>query len=823
MTLDDETAGVRSTRSSKRPLRVLFAAAEAFPFAKVGGLADFSGGLPQALAALGHEVRLVLPAYRWLGGRPMMTLDVPLGTITERVHVKHLTRRGGVDVMTVGSAGWYDHEVPYSYQDADVLPFVLYSKAITALAADPGWRPDVIHGNDWHCGLIAQEAQHGEHREALARTAVVFTIHNMAYQGAIGMATDQVIGLPAAGSMLARGIQFADQVNTVSPNYKKEIQTPALGEGLDGLLRARGPDLHGILNGVDYQEFTPELDPRITVRYDGTFVTGKRTNKQALQQMLGLDRDPARPLLGMISRLVPQKGISLVRAATHQLTARGAQLVVVGEGDPRYHRELRTAAEADPGSVAFLPTPQEAIARQVYASSDLLLVPSTYEPCGLTPLIALRYGTIPVVRRTGGMSDTISDYTADPENGLGFVFEPRRAASLMSAVDAALTVFRNPLEWQALQRRAMAADFSWGEPADQYVSLYRRAVSKRRSQRSLGSISNPGLPERASPTPLPLALVHHANQFLITDGYANREGITSLVRGYRALLELHEKYRFPLNLHLSGTLIEATAWHHPEFLQLVRRLRESGIVHLVGGTCAENVLTAFDDDFNRRQLEELLWLYEQHLGCPPEEVDTCWIPERVWDTDKLAGLLTNPDLANGGYRYVLLDDRLLYPTGGTYAGSDRERFDDTAPDRPPPADALRPYRIAGGHGLEVVPMSTRIRQWVPPDSKEQWRNLTRTTDLTTAPGDDMVLVYADDMEKAAGVGPWTSTALSRYEAFLRWVAGHPTLLPVALSPWLAERRREPATRTIEAGTFVELARSGRAIGDGGPQRVAERE
>lgn len=808
--LRDDAADLKVTRDTRRtrstrPLRILFASAEALPFAKVGGLADFSWGLPQKLAAMGHDVRLVLPAYKWLGGRSLMTLDVPLGTITERVHVKHLTRREGVDVLTVGSAGWFDHAVPYSYLDEDILPFVLFSKALTALAADPRWRPDVIHGNDWHCGLAAQEARHGEHSHALARTAVVFTIHNMAYQGAIGMATDRIIGLPPAGSMLARGIEFADQVNTVSPNYKDEILTPALGEGLDGLLRARGPDLHGILNGVDYQEFTPEVDPRITAQYDGSFVIGKQTNKRALKRMLGFDRDPTRPLFGMISRLVPQKGVSLVQGAMHELTDRGAQVVVVGEGDPRYHRALRTAAAADPGNVAFLPTSQEGIARQVYASSDLLLAPSKFEPCGLTPLIGLRYGTIPVVRRTGGMSDTISDYATDPEHGLGFVFEPRRVASLMSAVDSALSVYRNPPEWQALQRRAMAANFSWSEPADEYVALYRRAVTSRRSQRSPSSISGPNLPERASPTPLPLALVHHANQFLITNGYADREGITSLIRGYTALLELHERFRFPINLHLSGTLIEATAWHHPEFLQLVRKLRGSGLVHLVGGAYAENVLTAFDDDFNRRQLEELLWLYEEHLGCPPAEVDTCWIPERVWDTDKLAGTLTNSDLPNGGYRYVLLDDRLLYPTDGTYAGSDRERFDDVGPDRPPPADALRPYRIAGGNGLEVVPMSTRIRQWVPPGSKADWRNLARTTEFTTAPGDDMILVYADDMEKTAGVGPWTPTAMSRYEGFLRWVAGHPTVLPVALSPWLAESRREPSTRTIEAGTFVELA------------------
>ena len=780
------------------------------PFAKVGGLADFSAGLPQALAAQGHDVRLVIPAYQWLGGRPWTTLDVPLGPISERMHVRHLTRREGVDVLTVGSPGWYDHEVPYSYQDEDVLPFVLFSKAITALASDERWVPDVIHGNDWHCGLIAQEAREGEHRVALAKTAVVFTIHNLAYQGQVGAATDNLIGLPSAGSLLARGIEFADQVNTVSPNYLSEILTPALGQGLDSLLRSRGNDVHGILNGVDYQEFTPELDPRITTRYDGTFVTGKRANKQALQRECGLDPDPSRPLLGVVSRLVPQKGISMICSAIDQLVERGAQIVVVGEGDPRYHRALEAAAATHPGSVAFRPDSHEDVARQLYASSDLLLVPSTFEPCGLTPLIALRYGTIPVVRHTGGMRDTISDYTADRENGLGFVFEKRRVASFLSAVDDALAVYKNPPEWQALQRRAMAADFSWDQPTDAYVTLYERAAKQRRSPAIQLSSKALAPPKRPVSTALPLALVHHANQFLITDGYADREGITEDIQGYTKLLELHEKYRFPMSLHLSGTLVEAAAWHHPEFLRLVRSLRESGIVHLIGGTYSENVLTAFDRDFNRRQLEEVLWLYEHHLDCPPEEIDTCWVPERVWNTEELAGLLTDPDLPNGGYRYVLLDDRHLYPTDGGYAGSDRERFDNGDREAPPPADAMRPYRIDGGNGLEVVPMSTRLRQWLPPETKAHWRSIGRATDVTTAPGDDMVLVYADDMEKTAGVGPWSDTGLARYETFLRWVAAHPTLMPVALSPWLAERRRESAPRRIDPGTFVELAQEWKA-------------
>ena len=355
-----------------------------------------------------------------------------------------------------------------------------------------------------------------------------------------------------------------------------------------------------------------------------------------------------------------------------------------------------------------------------------------FEPCGLTPLIALRYGTIPVVRRTGGLADTVKDYAEDPADGLGFVFVQRRVASMLAAVDSALAVYRRVPEWRRLRQRAMGADFSWQAPGREYAALYDEAVRSRAGPNAVVKEASHSIPmprSRPRPTPLPLALVHHANQYLVTDGYKDREGLTSIVTGYAALLKLHEKYRTPVALHLSGTMVEAVAWHHPWFLADVRRLRDVGLLSLVGGTYSENVLTAFDPDFNRRQLYELFWLYRRHLGCAPEDLEICWVPERVWDTDRLAGVLTDPTLPNGGYRYVLLDDRLLYPTDGAYAGSDRADFDGADPDSPPPADALRPYCIEGGGGLQVVPMSTRLRYWIPPDDRRHWRSLSRTAEL----------------------------------------------------------------------------------------------
>ncbi|WP_454699532.1 glycogen/starch synthase [Arthrobacter humicola] len=814
---------------AQRPQRILFASAEAYPFVKVGGLADVSIALPKRLAELGFDVRLVIPAYRGIGGTPVLTFDVPLGPVAERVVVRRLPPLRGVEVFTIGLPGWFDREVPYSYQDDDVMPFVLFSKAIATLAAQDAWRPDIIHCNDWHCGLVAQEARQGPHRLALDRTGIIFTIHNIAYQGPVGAATDQLIGLPPAGSLLERGVTFADQVNTVSPRYMQEILTPAQGAGMDQLLRTRGDTARGILNGVDYEEFSPERDPWIDTRYNGSFVLGKRANKEVLQRISNLEDAPDRPLFGMVARLVSQKGVGLLSSALDQFVDRGAQVVVMGEGAPRYQRELHAAARRLSGHVAFHPTSQESLARQVYAGSDLFLAPSVFEPCGLTPLIALRYGTIPVVRRTGGLADTVKDYTEDPATGLGFAFVQRRVASMLSAVDNAIAVYRRKPEWRRLQTRAMGADFSWQAPANEYVALYDEAVRSRRGTAvvpgSAAVVGNAGVPndgvpnavpgtastriplprQRPRPAPLPLAIVHHANQFLVTDGYQDREGLTSLVNGYAALLRLHEKYRTPVTLHLSGTMVEAAAWHHPWFLAEVRRLRDVGLLSLVGGTYSENILTAFDPEYNRRQLKELFWLYRQHLKCAPEDLEICWIPERVWDTSRLAGLLTDPTLPNGGYRYVLLDDRLLYPTDGSHGSSDRADFDGADQDGPPPADALRPYCIDGGSGLQVVPMSTRLRYWLPPDDRSHWRSLSRTAELPTAPGDDTILVYADDMEKSAGVGPWHPSALGRYEEFLRWLATQPNLIPVDLPSWLRQRRRTPGVRVVERGTFVELA------------------
>lgn len=577
-----------------------------------------------------------------------------MGARTEEVEVRCHGRRGGVEVYSAGNERYFGEGMIYGgYAHGDPFPFILFSGAVAEFAALPDWRPDVVHCNDWHTGYVPQYARKGPPRvrAALEPVGIVFSIHNLAYQGHLNPEAEEIVGADQGEkSLLARAIVSADAVNTVSRNYLEEIVTPEYGMGMDGVLCSRRGDLYGILNGVDYEEFDPRYDESIPARYGrGSVLAGKAENKAALQERSGLDVDGDVPLVGMVARLVDQKGIGILCESLRELDGMGAQVVIMGKGEELYRLAL-TGAKCSMKNVAYHATGDENLARLVYAGSDLFLAPSLYEPCGLGPLIALRYGSIPVVRKTGGLAETIVDYEADPQNGLGFNFTYPSSRDLVEAVQKALGVYSRTEEWEGLRERAMSADFSWERSARLYEKLYRLAVEKRRSPRA----------DEETPGAAPLALVHHANQALAADGYDNREGISEVIEGYARILHLHQRYAVPANLHLSGTLIEAVAWHHPWFLELVREMREKGLLELVGGTYSENIMTLSDARTNREQLDELLWLYDRHLGCPPEEVEVCWVPERVWDTEKLAPVLEDETLPNGGYRAVVLDDRLAY-------------------------------------------------------------------------------------------------------------------------------------------------------------------
>jgi ADP-glucose type glycogen/starch synthase len=465
-------------------LRILFASAEAYPFAKVGGLGDVGAALPKALAARGHEVRVTLPAYPSVGGgEPDGTLEVEQAGSTETVGVARHRAGNGVVVVSLAHEPSFSRPDVYGYDDDDAR-FALFSRAVTALAARPEWSPDILHVNDWHLGLVPQDARHGPYRRSLRDVATVLTIHNLAYQGPAEPDPALLGGLNGGGSLLERGIRHADAITTVSRRYLQEILTPRHGMGLDHVLRARADRLWGISNGVDYTVYDPASDPHIPSPYGVDSLERKLPNKLALQERGGLVRDPDVPVIGMVARLVDQKGLDLVCSSAASIVELGAQLVVMGVGEPRYERVLAEAAAAHPGSIAFHPDGGDGPARLVYAGCDLFLAPSTFEPCGLGPLIALRYGAVPVVRRTGGLADNIPDYARDPDHGLGFTFVLKYSRNLIRAVVEALTVYRDRPAWEELQRRCMAADRSWSQSVLEYERVYEASLARleRRAQ-----------------------------------------------------------------------------------------------------------------------------------------------------------------------------------------------------------------------------------------------------------------------------------------------------------------------------------------------------
>jgi starch synthase len=489
---------------SRDRLRILFVASEVEPFAKTGGLADVVGALPRALAALGHDVRILMPKYRGVERHagpldPLLTrIEVPIGD--RRVEGALLAARpvSSVPVYFVAQDGYYDRPSLYTTPEGDYPDncerFVFFCRA--ALAALPGieWTPQVIHIHDWQTGLIAAYLETLYRDEAAYRDiATVFTIHNLAYQGlfwhydlpltGLGWDLFTPAGVEFYGkvSFMKAGLVFAHLLTTVSPTYAREIQTAAYGEGLDGVLRERSQDLVGILNGIDTAAWDPLADDSLPKRYGAGDPEGKAACKAGLRQELGLDTArPGAPVVGMVSRLVEQKGIDLAVAAVPSILAAGGQLVVLGSGDERYERELTVLQAQHRGAVAVSLGFDAGLARRIYAGSDLFLMPSRYEPCGLGQMIALRYGTIPIVRRTGGLADTITEGDGGAGPGTGFVFEPETPEACRAAVARALAAYGDPALWRRLADNAMAEDFSWEASAHRYVSCYKRAVKKAR-------------------------------------------------------------------------------------------------------------------------------------------------------------------------------------------------------------------------------------------------------------------------------------------------------------------------------------------------------
>jgi len=449
-------------------LKVLFIAAEVGPFAKVGGLADVAAALPRALAALGHDVRVVTPRHspEAIGE---IAASIPLSAGRQATARSTTSGGDGVPVYLVESEGLFPCDRVYGEAN-DLERYLAFCQAALELPKQLGWSPDIFHCNDWHTAPIAFGVRNRAWGDAFYRgAACVLTIHNLRYRGPDELA-----------DFLCQGIYYANAVTTVSETYAREILTPEYGEGLHPLLQERQDRLFGILNGLDYGEYDPARDPQLPANFDVASLERRAANKDALQQRTGLAQDADVPLVGMVSRLTEQKGMDLTLEAMETLLNEEAvQLVLLGTGDEAYHRAFRDLAQRHPGRASVAIAFDHPLAQLIYGGCDLFLMPSRFEPCGLGQLIALRYGAIPVVRRTGGLADTVRDYTGPDSEGNGFVFHEYSTGALMAALVRALAVFQHPDEWRRLQARGMELDFSWERSAERYEATYRQALAGR--------------------------------------------------------------------------------------------------------------------------------------------------------------------------------------------------------------------------------------------------------------------------------------------------------------------------------------------------------
>jgi starch synthase len=484
-------------------------ASEAAPYAKTGGLADVAGALPRALAALGHDVRLCLPRYRGVEGHvtdlgtAVPRVQVPLGDRVAEGALLQGRGPGGVPVYFLVHDHYYDREQLYGTADGDYWDncerFIFFCRgtleALAALAARPegAWRPQVIHANDWQTGLVPVYLQtlYRDH-PALAPVATLFTIHNLAYQGVFWHYDMPMTGLgwdlfTPAGiefygkiNFLKGGLVFADLLTTVSRTYAREIRTAAFGNGLEGVLEERSEDLHGVINGLDYASWNPETDPALPKRFSAADLESRAACQEALRAEVGLA--PGGFLLGLVTRMVSQKGLDLVLEALPGLLAEGCRLVLLGSGAAHLEEAFAAAAGEHPGRVVVRLGYDEALARRIFGGADAFLMPSRYEPCGLGQLMALRYGAVPIVRRTGGLADTVREFQPGRRAGTGFTFEGFAVEELLAAIRRAIEVHRQPALWAALVRNAMAEDYSWEASAREYVTLYRKAVRTHAAQ-----------------------------------------------------------------------------------------------------------------------------------------------------------------------------------------------------------------------------------------------------------------------------------------------------------------------------------------------------
>ena len=497
--------------------KVLIVSPEIVPLAKTGGLGDVAGSLPLALRSLGCDVRVAMPLYKMVKApsRPLAELDVPMGRayidvikevrdgrvqampkvvypgkdVSARAQIRVASLKECVPAYLIDNPGFFDRDFLYGYPD-DVARFGFFSRAVLEMLDRIGWTPDLIHCNDWQSAMVPTYLKlFYKPAGRFTGMGTVFTIHNMEYQGNFDRSAIDILGLGwelfnmegvefwGQVSLMKAGILYSDMVNTVSDGYSREIQTPEFGGRMDGVLRTASGKLRGIVNGIDYDFWDPEKDAALDNRFGVASVGLRPRNKAALQRELGLKEDPDALLLGFIGRLSAQKGLDILVPAIQDILCMGCQLVALGTGDDYYMKKMTEIAGSDPERLSVMLRFDDRMARRIYGGCDSFLMPSRYEPCGLGQMICGRYGSVPVVRKTGGLADTVRDAILY-EDGTGFLFDDYSTDALTEAVRRAGEVHRDRERWNAIVVQGMRRDFSWKASAVKYLELYRETMKR---------------------------------------------------------------------------------------------------------------------------------------------------------------------------------------------------------------------------------------------------------------------------------------------------------------------------------------------------------
>ncbi len=484
-------------------MKICFATSECVPFVKTGGLADVAGALPRELAKLGCKVKLFLPLYRAVDASQHGILPAPeLANIPVQMADRTVLFNGWygklpdskVEAHFIECPQYFERDAIYTDKPDEDERFILFQHAVIHILQRYNWAPDVVHCNDWQTGLIPALLKYNYGWDTLFKnTATLMTIHNIGYQGRFPATSLLKAGLPAEqfypGSpleldgdlcFLKAGITLADKINTVSEQYAEEIQTPAYGAGLESILASRRHDLTGILNGVDTQVWSPESDGLIPYPYSASKLANKKKNKQALLRRAGLPFNSEKAVLGMVTRLVGQKGVALLQPIIRELMQLPLQMVVLGSGDKKLERFLRRTAQGFPDSFSATIGYDNQLSHLITAGSDMFVMPSQYEPCGLNQMYSLAYGAVPIVRRTGGLADTVKDYHEYYQAGNGFSFNDFSANALLFTIRRALDIFKSKRTWREIQHRGMVENYSWLASAKKYKASYR-ATRKSKS------------------------------------------------------------------------------------------------------------------------------------------------------------------------------------------------------------------------------------------------------------------------------------------------------------------------------------------------------